>query len=226
MSMLVVEWVPVVALAQNKPAPPLQYVVISHFLSFDSKDQHRPKIKISIPYNYFMDGIVPAEGSTDNEFLLRMSWPSWVGDPQEMDPDALMILGGLSDDRDTETSLARNLRAIALAPGQRNENLDRSINAVLEAPQQSNLPVPLGHGIKQLTHGSPTFLDDLDVYVLMSSEPEVILMCDKDGVVPQCQERFNIGHLDLQVSYPRKRVGSWYEIMNDVKKKFSDFIKK
>ncbi|QDH17231.1 hypothetical protein [Swingsia samuiensis] len=205
------------------PAPPVTY-----FLSNPYDSTHH-KMTVSIPADYFIDGTPPTAGSTDVGFLLDVSWPSWVGDPYGDDRGALRILGGLIRPSDSDASVNHDyfIGGISVPAKKLPENYT-PIPPQFIAVQKNLLPIPTGHGIQEVIRDKALGNDlNEDFYVLMGTNniPIVWLACDKDGVVPQCKENFTFHRLQMTVSYPRSRVGSWFEIMTDVKQKILTFIK-
>lgn len=225
LALLILAGAPKTVFAQDTDHARPSSAPVTYFLS-DPQDKSRHKITLSIPADDFMDGIVPPAGSTDAEFLLRVSWPSWIGDPRGLDDDALRILGALGNPLDNNEKLARYLLARVASANPRKEPLDRPMAIALTSPEASSLPIPAGHGIRQIIHNKAAFfLPNKDVYVLISNLPEVTLVCDRDGIMPQCSERFVLGHLLLDIGYPRHRINSWFDIMTDVKRKFATLAK-
>ncbi|WP_147151045.1 hypothetical protein [Neoasaia chiangmaiensis] len=224
LALLILAGAPKTVFAQDTDHARPSSAPVTYFLS-DPQDKSHHKITLSIPADDFMDGIVPPAGSTDAEFLLRVSWPSWIGDPRGLDDDALRILGDVANSRDSNDTLARTLLVNVATTKPWQAPVDRPIPVDLAQPKTGPLPIPSGHSIMQVVHNKADFLSNKDVYVVMSKLPEMTLSCDRDGVVPQCAERFDLDRLVLEVGFPRHSVGSWFDIMTDVKKKFAVFAK-
>ncbi|QDH17233.1 hypothetical protein [Swingsia samuiensis] len=205
------------------PAPPVTY-----FLSNPYDSAHH-KMTLSIPADYFIDGAPPTSGSTVPAFLLNVSWPSWIGDPDGNDRGALRILAGSIQPNDSDNSVNHDYFMGAVTVKSWEIPKDRKPMPPQFIPVQKNpLPTPTGHGIQEVIRDKAVdiYLNE-DLYVLMDANniPIVWLACNKDGVVPQCEENFTFHRLQTTISYPRSRVGSWFEIMTDVKQKILTFIK-
>ncbi|QDH17235.1 hypothetical protein [Swingsia samuiensis] len=206
------------------PAPPVTY-----FLTNQDDPTHH-KMTVSIPSDYFIDGMTPEPGSTDLSFLLNISWPSWIGDPYGDDRGALRILGGITQPDQSDDFINRDYFLGLNSVQSWEMPKDRKPMPPQFVPVQKNpLQTPTGHGIQEVIRDKAIdVLLNNDVYVLMHNRdtPIVWLACNKNGVVPQCEENFTFNHLQLKVSYPRSRVASWFDIMADIKHKFSTFITK
>ncbi|MBO1360585.1 hypothetical protein J2D73_12380 [Acetobacter sacchari] len=187
-------------------------------------------IILTIPRDFFEDGVSPATESTADSALLFVTWPSWT---TNNDPSSSEYLRILLEPTNTSFGPEKIVSGIMKAfISDRAHNRQINFDLGLRAPQVSSLdaPYPSGYGLREITRYFPTANDDpirVENFILgEATQPKSFLRCDKMHLsnAPQCQYWFVYKEILVKLTFDRKYVSDFYKMELTTKEHLDVFL--